>query len=47
VDVGYSHLFLKNTAINQNAGNTTGYGLLNGSYKESINILGAQLAYRF
>jgi len=47
VDVGYSHLFMKDASINQNAGNAAFYGTLTGSYKESVDILGAQLAYSF
>jgi long-chain fatty acid transport protein len=47
VDVGYAHLMVKDASINQNAGNTTANGLILGSYKSSIDILGAQLAHRF
>lgn len=47
LDIGYAHLFVKDTTINQNAGNTTAFGLISGSYKTSIDILGAQFAYRF
>ena len=47
VDVGYSHLFMKDASINQNAGNAAFYGTLTGSYRESVDILGAQLAYSF
>jgi long-chain fatty acid transport protein len=47
VDVGYAHLFIKDASINQNAGNTTANGLILGNYKESVDILGVQLAHRF
>jgi len=47
VDVGYAHLMVKDASINQNAGNTTANGLILGSYKSSIDILGVQLAHRF
>jgi long-chain fatty acid transport protein len=47
LDVGYAHLMVKDASINQNAGNTTANGLILGSYKASIDILGVQLAHRF
>ncbi len=47
LDVGYAHLFIKDTTINQNAGNTTAFGLISGTYKASVDILGVQFAYRF
>jgi len=47
LDLGYAHLFVKEASINQNAGNTTAYGLISGSYKSSIDILGVQFTYRF
>ena len=47
VDFGLAHLFVSDASINQNGGNTTANGQLVGTYKASINILGAQFAYRF
>src|SRR6266700_3484481 len=47
LDFGYAHLFIKNASINQNAGSTAANGLLAGTYKGSVDILGAQFAYRF
>lgn len=47
VDVGYAHLFAKDRSINQNNGNTTLYGQLTGTYDVSVDILGAQLTYKF
>ncbi len=47
LDVGYAHLFIKDASINQNAGNTTANGLILGSYKASVDILGVQFAHRF
>jgi long-chain fatty acid transport protein len=47
LDFGYAHLFIKDAPINQNAGNTTAFGQLVGTYKGSVDILGAQFAYRF
>jgi len=44
LDFGYAHLFIKDAPINQNlgAGNQ-----LTGTYKGSVDIFGAQFAYRF
>jgi len=47
LDLGYAHLFIKNATINQNEGNTTGFGLISGTYKGSVDVLGVQFAYRF
>jgi long-chain fatty acid transport protein len=47
LDFGYAHLFLRDAPINQNGGNAAANGQLVGTYKGSINILGAQFAYRF
>jgi len=47
LDFGYAHLFIKNASINQNAGSAAANGQLVGTYKGSIDILGAQFAYRF
>jgi long-chain fatty acid transport protein len=47
LDFGYAHLFVKDTSINQSAGNANAFGQLSGTYQTSIDILGAQLSYRF
>ena len=47
LDIGYAHLMVKDASINQNAGNTTASGLILGSYKASIDIVGVQFAHRF
>lgn len=47
IDVGYAHLIVKDASINQSAGNPTAFGVINGSYKASIDIFGVQFAYRF
>jgi long-chain fatty acid transport protein len=47
LDLGYAHLFVKDATINQNAGNTTAFGLISGTYKGIVDIFGAQFAYRF
>jgi long-chain fatty acid transport protein len=47
VDFGYTHLFIKNVSINNNAGSQAAYGLLQGSYKGSADILGVQYSMSF
>jgi long-chain fatty acid transport protein len=47
LDFGLAHLFVKDASINQNAGSAAANGQLVGTYKGSVNILGAQFAYRF
>ena len=46
-DVGYAHLFANNRSINQNNGSTTLYGAIIGTYQVSVDILGAQVTYKF
>jgi long-chain fatty acid transport protein len=46
-DWGYAHLFVKDAPINNTAGNPAGYGLLNGNYKDSVDIFGVQYAVNF
>lgn len=45
-DVGYSHLFLSDTPIN-NTGSTTSGATLTGSYESSVDILSAQVNFNF
>jgi long-chain fatty acid transport protein len=47
LDFGYAHLFIKDAPINQNAGSAAAFGQLVGTYKGSVDIFGAQFAYRF
>jgi long-chain fatty acid transport protein len=47
LDFGLAHLVIKDAPINQNGGNAGANGQLVGTYKGSVNILGAQFAYRF
>jgi len=47
LDFGLAHLFIKDAPINQNGGSAAANGQLVGTYKGSVNILGAQFAYRF
>jgi len=53
IDVGYAHLFVKDSSISNNKGgaagtaNTALYGNLVGTYKNSVDILSAQYTYSF
>jgi len=47
LDVGYTHVFVKDASLNQNDGNTSASGLLVGNQKTSIDILGAQVSVNF
>jgi len=49
LDFGYAHLFIKDAPINQpaNGGSSLLSGQLVGTYKGSVDIFGAQFAYRF
>lgn len=46
-DFGYAHLFSKTVSLNQNAGSTAASGLLVGEQESDIDIVSAQLVYRF
>jgi long-chain fatty acid transport protein len=47
MDLGYSYVKAKDAPLNQNDGNTTAFGLINGEHKTSINILGVQATVSF
>ena len=47
VDFGYAHLFSRTASLNQNAGSTAASGLLIGEQESDIDIVTAQLIYRF
>lgn len=47
LDFGYAHLFMRNASIDQNAGSSAGFGRLTGTYRNSVDILGAQYTYSF
>ncbi len=52
IDFGYAHLFVANVPINNNAGgnatnSTAAYGLINGNYSGSVDILSASWTYMF
>jgi long-chain fatty acid transport protein len=47
LDVAYAHLFSKTVPLSQNAGSTAASALLLGEQHSDIDILSAQLTYRF
>jgi len=47
VDVGYAHLFADDVPLNQDDGNALARGFLIGEQKSSVDIVSAQLAYKF
>ena len=47
VDLAYAHEFLQSPTLDQNGGNAALYGVINGSVKEQVNIVGAQVKYVF
>jgi long-chain fatty acid transport protein len=47
LDLGYTYIFVKNPSINQNEGSTAANGLINGNYKNNVNIVAAQVTYTF
>lgn len=47
VDFGYAHLFTDDVSMNQDGGNASVYGLLNGQQQSSVDIVSVQLARRF
>lgn len=46
-DVGYSHLFLSDTEINNNGGSSSSNATLTGTYESSVDILSAQANFFF
>lgn len=47
VDVGYAHLFADDGPLNQNDGSTVARGLLLGEQQSSVDIVSAQLSFKF
>jgi len=47
LDAGYTHIFVKDPSMNQNAGSTPTSGLISGTYKNNVNIVAAQVTYTF
>jgi long-chain fatty acid transport protein len=47
VDVGYTHLFMSDSEINNNAGASSSNATLTGTYETSVDILSAQVNFNF
>lgn len=47
VDVGYAHLFADDATLNQNDGNAVARGFLIGEQTSAVDIVSAQVAYKF
>jgi long-chain fatty acid transport protein len=45
VDLAYAYIWVRDPSINQNAGSTAANGLISGSYRNNVNIVGLQLTY--
>ena len=45
VDFAYAYIWVDNASINKNGGSTAANGLISGSYKTNVNIVGLQLTY--
>jgi long-chain fatty acid transport protein len=45
VDLGYTYIWVRDPSINQNEGDTAANGLISGSYRNNVNIVGLQLTY--
>ena len=47
LDLGYTYIFVSNPSIDQNQGSTAANGLISGSYKSNVNVVGLQATYTF
>lgn len=47
LDAGYTHLFLSDARVHQDNGSAAAYGLLDGSQKTEIDIVGVQVSVKF
>ena len=45
IDLAYAYIWVRDPSINQNAGSTAANGLISGSYRSNVNIVGLQLTY--
>jgi len=45
VDLAWAYIFVRDPNINQNEGSTAANGLISGSYRSNVNIVGLQLTY--
>jgi long-chain fatty acid transport protein len=44
-DLAYAYLWVRDPSMNQNEGSTAANGLISGSYRNNVNIVGLQLTY--
>ena len=44
-DLAYAYIWIRDPSMNQNEGNTAANGLISGSYRSNVNIVGLQLTY--
>jgi len=47
IDFAWAYIFVRDSSMNQNDGSTAANGLINGSYRNNVNIVGLQLTYTF
>lgn len=47
IDLAYAYIWIRDPSINQNEGSTAANGLISGSYRSNVNIVGLQLTYTF
>jgi long-chain fatty acid transport protein len=45
VDFAWAYIFVRDPSMNQNDGSTAANGLISGSYRSNVNIVGLQLTY--
>ncbi len=45
IDVAWAYIFVRDPSMNQNDGSTATNGLISGSYRSNVNIVGLQLTY--
>ena len=45
VDLAWAYIWVRDPNINQNEGSTAANGLISGSYRNNVNIVGLQLTY--
>ncbi len=46
-DMGLAYIWVKDASINDNAGSTPSYGLINGTYNNSVIVVSGQVTYSF
>ena len=45
IDLAYAYIWVRDPSMNQNEGSTAANGLISGSYRSNVNIVGLQLTY--